>query len=143
METAQDLKVVSSISVVGAEAWRRLESPDYPFADYRFLEALEVAGCVGKGTGWQPAYVVAGDLAAPEGVALAYVKTHSYGEYIFDWQWARFYEANGADYYPKLTVAVPFTPATGPRLLLAPGAPPATRERLVAGTLELCRAAQL
>jgi len=86
-----------------------------------FLQALESSGCVGPGTGWEPRFLLAwrGDRLA---AALPlWRKTHSYGEYVFDWAWARAYQQHGLPYYPKLVGAIPFTPATGPRLLGAGG----------------------
>ena len=93
-----------------------------PFVSHTFLYALEQANCVGGRTGWQPRHLIAeaadGRLL---GCAPCYVKTHSQGEYVFDQGWAEAYERAGGDYYPKLQVAVPFSPVTGPRLLAEPG----------------------
>ena len=93
-----------------------------PFVSHEFLSALEASGSVGGRTGWQPRHLLAedadGDLL---GCAPCYVKTHSRGEYVFDHGWAEAFERAGGDYYPKLQVAVPFTPVTGPRLLARPG----------------------
>ncbi len=95
---------------------------DNPFVSHAFLYALEQAKCVGGRTGWQPRHLIAesadGSLL---GCAPCYVKTHSQGEYVFDQGWAEAFERAGGDYYPKLQVAVPFTPVTGPRLLARPG----------------------
>ena len=95
---------------------------DNPFVSHGFLSALEQANCVGGRTGWQPRHLIAesadGSLL---GCAPCYVKTHSQGEYVFDQGWAEAFERAGGDYYPKLQVAVPFTPVTGPRLLARPG----------------------
>ncbi|MGB3683885.1 MAG: GNAT family N-acetyltransferase [Rubrobacteraceae bacterium] len=106
---------------VGEEAWRALEPPDFPFFDFEFLRALERSGSVGAGTGWLPVYLVGGEAEAPAGALPVYLKTDSYGEFIFDWEWANAYHENGLSYYPKLVAAVPFTPATGPKLLMGPG----------------------
>jgi len=93
-----------------------------PFISYDFLHALEASGCVGQRSGWTPLHLVAerpdGRLA---GIMPAYGKTHSQGEYVFDWGWADAYERAGGHYYPKLQVSVPFTPATGRRFLIRPG----------------------
>ncbi|MBO9478587.1 N-acetyltransferase [Shimia sp. R11_0] len=92
-----------------------------PFVTHRFLSALEKSGSVGYGTGWHPRYLAVyseGELVA---VAPTYVKEHSQGEYVFDHNWAHAYERAGGEYYPKLQVAVPFTPVTGPRFLAKPG----------------------
>ncbi|MDP8972701.1 MAG: GNAT family N-acetyltransferase [Actinomycetota bacterium] len=104
-------------------AWRALEPPDFPFFDFEFLRALERSGSIGGGSGWLPAYLVCkDDWGSVLGALCTYLKTHSYGEYIFDWEWAHAYRQHGLPYYPKLVAAVPFTPATGPRLLVRPDA---------------------
>jgi hypothetical protein len=104
-------------------AWRALEPPDFPFFDYEFLRALERSGSIGGGSGWSPVYLVCkDDLGGVLGALPLYLKTHSYGEYIFDWEWAHAYRQHGLPYYPKLVAAVPFTPATGPKLLVRPDA---------------------
>jgi predicted N-acyltransferase len=113
---------VSSIDEVGEAAWRAVEPPDFPFFDFEFLRALERSRSVGRGSGWNPAYLICTDAEGIAGALCTYLKTDSYGEYIFDWEWAMAYREHGLDYYPKLTAAVPFTPATGPKLLLRPGA---------------------
>jgi predicted N-acyltransferase len=95
--------------------------PDNPFVSHDFLYSLERSGSVGGRTGWQPRHLVAETTdGAVVGVAPCYVKTHSQGEYVFDQGWAEAFERAGGDYYPKLQVAVPFTPVTGPRLLAQP-----------------------
>ena len=104
-------------------AWRALEPPDFPFFDCEFLRALERSGSIGGGSGWSPVYLVCkDDLGGVLGALPIYLKTHSYGEYIFDWEWAHAYRQHGLPYYPKLVAAVPFTPATGPKLLVRPDA---------------------
>jgi len=95
---------------------------DNPFVSHAFLSALEQSGSVGPRTGWQPRHLLGEDAGgALLGAAPCYVKSHSRGEYVFDYGWADAFERAGGDYYPKLQVAVPFTPVTGPRLLAAPG----------------------
>jgi len=95
--------------------------PDNPFVSHDFLYSLERSGSVDGRTGWQPRHLVAETTdGAVVGVAPCYVKTHSQGEYVFDQGWAEAFERAGGDYYPKLQVAVPFTPVTGPRLLAHP-----------------------
>ena len=106
-----------------------------PFTSHAFLSALEDAGCVGGRTGWSPAHLLVdgpdGRLAA---AAPCYLKTHSMGEYVFDGGWADAFERAGGRYYPKLQVSVPFTPVTGPRLLIRPGTDAeGSRAALVAG----------
>ncbi|WP_332685760.1 GNAT family N-acetyltransferase [Bosea sp. (in: a-proteobacteria)] len=150
------IRVATSLKGVPAAAWdacanpgagAKLESPpeaaesfsqadpDNPFISHAFLRALEESGCVGGRTGWSPAYLLVEDeenrliAAAP-----SFVKGHSQGEYVFDHSWAEAYMRAGGRYYPKIQVAAPFTPATGPRLLVAEG-PHAgeARQALIAG----------
>ena len=109
---------IFSIEQVEEASWRALEPPDFPFFDYEFLRALERSGSVGKGSGWSPLYLLCKEGDSLLGALCLYLKTDSYGEYIFDWEWARAYQQHGLPYYPKLVSAVPFTPATGPKLLL-------------------------
>ena len=115
-----------------------------PFVDHRFLKALEVSGCACAETGWAPAHIVLETSdGAPAGFAPCYLKSHSQGEYVFDHGFADAYERAGGSYYPKLQVSVPFTPATGPRLLVAPGAEPGSaRSGLVAALRGLMRQAE-
>ena len=94
------------------------EPTDFPFFDFEFLRALERSGSVGERSGWSPTYLLCVQDGRLMGAFPVYLKTDSYGEYIFDWDWAHAYHENGVPYYPKLVAAVPFTPATGPRLLI-------------------------
>jgi len=114
-----------------ATAWNRLAG-DYPFLRYEFLAALEQTGCVGGATGWTPRHLCMGTPAAPRVLAPMYEKAHSWGEFVFDFAWARAWEDSGHDYYPKLLLAVPFTPATGPRILCARGGDAGNPDRLAA-----------
>ena len=107
------------IEQVDEATWRALEPPNFPFFDFEFLRALERSGSIGDATGWSPVYLVCkDDIGRVLGALCLYLKTDSYGEYIFDWEWARAYQRHGLTYYPKLVAAVPFTPATGPKLLV-------------------------
>ncbi len=111
--------------------------PEDPFTTYRFLRALEDSGSVGAGTGWQPQYMTAeinGQLIA---CAPLYAKSQSQGEYIFDHNWAQAYERVGGRYYPKLQMAVPFTPVTGRRFLTRPCFDELGRSALVQGAVKL------
>jgi predicted N-acyltransferase len=122
------------------------ERPAYnPFVAWDFLDALEQSGAVSRHTGWIPRHLVLeGADEASAAVMPCYVKTHSQGEYVFDWGWADAYERAGGRYYPKLQVSVPFTPVTGPRLLTPPGPGAAQRKQLIAaGLVELCRRHEL
>lgn len=116
-ETEVLAKIASGVSSLNARAWDRLGSGD-PFLTHAFLSALEDSGSVGPGTGWTPAPILVEDEGAHLlAAAPAYLKTHSQGEYVFDQGWAEAWERAGGQYYPKLQVAVPFTPVPGPRLL--------------------------
>lgn len=116
------LSMVEGVTGVDPAAWDRLDTGPSPFCEHAFLAALERSGSVGPGTGWQPLFVTAWEGDELVGAVPTYLKGHSYGEYIFDWSWAEAAQRGGLPYYPKLVVAVPFTPATGRRILLAPGA---------------------
>jgi predicted N-acyltransferase len=124
------------IEDVDKEAWRKLEPPGFPFFDFEFLRALEHSGSVGRRSGWSPAYLVCKEGGRVLGALCSYVKTDSYGEYIFDWEWARAYQKYGHAYYPKLVAAVPFTPATGPKLLVRSDADEATAARVKRALLD-------
>jgi predicted N-acyltransferase len=108
-----------------------------PFTTYRFLKALEDSGSVGPGSGWQPRYLVARAGDQVIAVTPLYAKGHSQGEYIFDHNWAQAYEQAGGRYYPKLQMAVPFTPATGRRFLTKPGWESVGRSALVQGAVQI------
>jgi len=109
-------KIASGVSGLNAAAWNRLGTGD-PFCTHAFLAALEDSGCVGPGTGWTPAPILIEEEDRLVAAAPAYLKGHSQGEYVFDHGWADAWERAGGEYYPKLQVAVPFTPVPGPRLL--------------------------
>lgn len=107
----------SAIEQIGAERWNSLRSDDYPFLSYAFLFALEHSGSVAPETGWQPCHLAVTEEEQTIAVMPLYLKSHSYGEYVFDWSWADAYQRNGIEYYPKLLTAIPFTPCYGPRLM--------------------------
>jgi uncharacterized protein len=109
-------QIASGVSGLNATAWDRLVSGD-PFLSHAFLSALEDSGSVGRGTGWTPAPILIEEEDKLIASAPAYLKSHSQGEYVFDHGWADAWERAGGQYYPKLQVAVPFTPVPGPRLL--------------------------
>src|SRR5690242_1663844 len=109
-------KVASGVSGLNGRAWDRLTDGD-PFLSHAFLATLEDSGSVGPGTGWTPAPILVEEEEKLVATAPAYLKTHSQGEYVFDHGWADAWERAGARYYPKLQVAVPFTPVPGQRLL--------------------------
>ena len=137
------IRVLPAIGDIAAASWDACAGGDgaNPFTRHAFLAALETSKSATARTGWQPQHLVAetadGDII---GVAPCYLKSHSRGEYVFDRGWAEAYEHAGGSYYPKLQVAVPFTPATGRRLMVAPGADvDATRSALAGGVIELAR----
>jgi predicted N-acyltransferase len=135
------IKVVGSMAAIDREGWDACAGLDNPFVSYAFLEALEESGSATAKTGWTPYHLVIEDNDGRLiGAAPMYVKSHSQGEYIFDHAWAHAYEQAGGAYYPKLLIAVPFTPATGPRLLVRPGEDSIQVEsNLLAGALEAAR----
>ena len=109
-------RIGSGVSTLNAAQWDAFATGD-PFLSQAFLSALEVSGSVGPGTGWTPAPILIEDEGRLAAAAPAYLKSHSQGEYVFDHGWADAWERAGGAYYPKLQVAVPFTPVPGPRLL--------------------------
>jgi predicted N-acyltransferase len=116
------VRIETRLAKVDRAAWDGLDHGPSPFLRHGFLAALEESGSVGGRSGWGPAYVLVEDQAGRLlGATAAWLKGHSYGEYIFDWSWANAASRFGIDYYPKLVVAAPVTPATGRRVLLAPG----------------------
>lgn len=125
-EAAFTAKVLGSVGELPAGEWDALTESGNPFVSHAFLKALEDSGSVGGHSGWTPApIVIEGPDGALAGALPAYLKQHSQGEYVFDHGWADAFERAGGQYYPKLQVSVPFTPATGPRLLVSAKADPA------------------
>ena len=136
------LAIVERIDDIDAAAWNALGAAPYPFLRHEFLAALERHDCLGERYGWLPRHLTLRDAQGRLlGATPLYLKFNSYGEFVFDWAWADAYERSGRRYYPKLVSASPYTPATGPKLLAHPDAPPGTRRLLLAAALEL--AAQL
>ena len=135
------VKVAESIAEFSAEAWDACAGQDDPFLGHAFLSALEDSGCVTAESGWLPRHIAVEDgLGGVAAVAPLYVKSHSQGEYVFDWGWADAYERAGGRYYPKLQCAVPFTPVPGRRLLARAGPGAHAAERMLAtGMVELAR----
>src|SRR5262249_31940754 len=158
------LRVANAIGEVSAEAWDACANPnagaaanagsvgsepseaasetDYiPFISHAFLSSLELSDSVRGRVGWQPMHLLAADRqGAVLGAVPCYAKSHSRGEYVFDYGWAEAYERAGGNYYPKLQISVPFTPATGRRLLVRSGAQaPAVQASLADALVEVCR----
>lgn len=132
---------LASIDDVAPARWNALQGADNPFLRHEFLAALERTGCVGARTGWTPAHLALFDGAELVAAAPAYRKTHSWGEFVFDFAWAQAHERHGLPYYPKLLCAVPFSPVNAARLLHAPHLPPGPlRDRLIGAMVERCTA---
>jgi len=129
-------EVVERLAEIPAAEWDALDGAGNPFVTHAFLEALESHRCVGGDTGWLPRHVVLrDDHGRLAGAIPRYEKAHSWGEFVFDWGWAQSYARSGLPYYPKQLAAVPFTPVTGPRLLVRPGPDAAEARRTLAAWL--------
>jgi predicted N-acyltransferase len=134
------VKIVSRIGAIAAGEWDACAGADNPFLSHGFLDALEESGSATAKTGWLPQHLALEDSGGRLlGAVPLYLKNHSYGEYVFDHGWAAAYERAGGRYYPKLQCAVPFTPVTGPRLLVRPDAPAGAADTLVAAMTEVAR----
>ncbi|MEM9899662.1 MAG: peptidogalycan biosysnthesis protein, partial [Pseudomonadota bacterium] len=146
-EKALEVTVLPSLAAISANDWDACACPEVydggrphdPFTTHRFLSALERSRSVGPGTGWEPRYLCVREGDEVIAVAPLYAKGHSQGEYIFDHNWAHAWERAGGRYYPKLQIAVPFTPATGRRFLVRPGHEAEGTEALVQGALRLAQ----
>ncbi|MEO6080353.1 MAG: GNAT family N-acetyltransferase [Steroidobacteraceae bacterium] len=127
-----EAREIPSIDALPAADWNALDGTQCPFLRHEFLAALEHCGCVGPGSGWTPAHLALFDGGQLIAAAPAYRKSHSWGEFVFDFSWAQAHERNGLRYYPKLVCAVPFSPINSARLLLDPSRPPGPlREQLI------------
>lgn len=148
--TSLSLRAVTRVEDLDRAAWDALDHSPSPFLRWAFLTAMERSGSIGADAGWQPIILLAeasdpaarvdSTPAAPRtsklvGAVVTFLKTHSYGEYIFDWAWARAAAGAGIRYYPKLVIAAPITPATGRRLLLDPDLDDTTRARVAQALL--------
>jgi len=129
-------RILPTVADAPADRWNALGG-DCPFLRHEFLAALEQTDCVGADAGWVPCHVTLWEAGQLAGFMPLYLKSHSYGEYVFDWSWADAYRQHGLPYYPKLLSAIPFTPATGPRLVAAQ---PAQRRALLDAAFDLARA---
>lgn len=121
-DTALSARIVENIADIPADTWGKLAGDDNPFVSHQFLHALEETGCATNEAGWLPQHIVVeetnGNIVA---AAPMYLKSHSQGEYVFDHGWAHAWERAGGRYYPKMQVAAPFSPVSGPRLLTGTG----------------------
>ncbi len=135
------IEIAPGLAGVPVADWNNLRGTEYPFLRHEFLLALEDTGCVGGDSGWDPCHLLLRDDAGRlAGAMPLYRKTSSYGEFVFDWAWADAYRRAGLRYFPKLVSAIPFTPATSPRLLFAAHERPGTvATALLSGATELAR----
>jgi len=134
------VKLVEELAAIPAADWDACAGSDNPFLSHAFLQALEESGSAKRQTGWLPQHLVLEDESGRMlGAVPMYLKSHSYGEYVFDHGWASGYERAGGSYYPKLLAAVPFTPVTGPRLLIHPDAGPDAADYLIAAMIEVAQ----
>ena len=115
-----NVKIHKSISEINKENYNSIQDENNPFFEFDFLNTLELSNCIGPGTGWEPKYLVLYDKENIIGSLAFFIKTDSYGEFIFDWEWARAYEQAGLYYYPKAVLAIPFTPTNGTRIFIHP-----------------------
>ena len=112
------IEFLDSIEKIDKEEWDRAINNHYPFLKYEFLKALEITKCVSPEEGWTPLHLVVSEIDMILAIMPLYIKTDSQGEFVFDWSWADAFYRNGLDYYPKLVSSIPFTPASGPRLVV-------------------------
>ena len=131
-------RIAPGVATIDAAQWNACAGADDPFLSHAFLSALEESGSVGPGTGWQPAPIlIEDDNGALLACAPAYFKSHSQGEYVFDHGWADAWHRAGGKYYPKLQIAVPFSPVPGKRLLVPDDAPPDNAHALIAAAEQI------
>ncbi len=138
-------RFLDSIAQIDARSWNALAGTAQPFLKHEFLLALEESGCVARRTGWIPRHLIIDDAqGAPAAAMPMYLKGHSRGEFVFDFSWANAYAQHGLNYYPKLLSAVPFTPVSGPRLLLSATADaPAMTQSAVGAAMAYARSEHL
>ncbi len=131
MDSAYYVTLHDDLSKIFAQEWNALVSADNPFWEYEFLRNLELSGSLGKESGWEAHYFTARKAGELVAALVLYVKENSYGEFIFDFEWARIHHQYGRHYYPKGIVAIPFTPVTGERFLVREGEGEAAREAIL------------
>jgi predicted N-acyltransferase len=144
-QSAITIRLAANAAEIGARAWNACANPcgatdPHPFCRYEFFEAVEASGSAAPRTGWRPVHLIVERDGHIDGILPMYLKNHSQGEYVFDHSWADALERAGGDYYPKLQASVPFTPVTGPRLLIAEHADRAqTFKTLLAGGIAVVK----
>jgi predicted N-acyltransferase len=134
-------RILAGINELSASNWDGLAGTDHPFTRHAYLGALEQSRCVGPGTGWEPSHIVLEENDRLLGAMPLYLKSDSWGEFVFDQGWAQAYQEAGVPYYPKLVGAIPFTPVSGPRLLSPPHSP-GIQQALLKAAEELARQRQ-
>ena len=140
MDKKNSIEIYDRIGDISSKDWDACAGKENPFVQHAFLNALEISGSVTPETGWLAQHIVVkNEEGAPTACAPLYLKNHSYGEYIFDWGWADAFHRAGGAYYPKLQAAIPFTPATGPRLLVKKGASDKYFDILVSAMLNIAK----
>jgi len=141
---ALNLHILDQLNTIDPQAWNACVDKDNPFSRYEFLHALESSGSVTSENGWHPQYfIITDENDKIWGCCAAYLKSHSYGEYVFDWAWADAYERAGGHYYPKLQCAIPFTPVTGNRLLIHPEADADLQKMLLSALVKRAKDLQI
>ena len=115
---AMEVKLIESMTEIDSSTWNHLTGTDYPFLRHEFLLALEQSGCVSPQTGWQPRHMLVYDQNELVALMPLYLKHHSQGEYVFDFQWAQAYRQQRLAYYPKWLTSIPFTPCAGDRIVI-------------------------
>ena len=139
MNNQYKVKIVESLSDISAFDWDSCANSKNPTVSHGFLSALEDSKSVTIESGWKPQHIIISDSKNKvSAVTPLYLKSHSYGEYVFDWGWAEAYERYGGQYYPKIQCSVPFTPITGPRLLTGESSTSDLKELLASSAVEYC-----
>ncbi len=129
--------VHNSLAGIAASDWNRLCGDQYPFLRHEFLSLAEETGCVSESSGWTPRHLTIGEPGELRAAMPLYEKSHSWGEFVFDWAWANAYNQAGLQYYPKLVSAIPFTPAPCPKMLLASAEDSEAANGLLQGAVKL------
>jgi len=135
-DTKYNIRFISSLKDIPSAEWNGLLEDNNPFLSYEFLSALERNDCLGEKYGWYPHHLIVQENGKLIAATPLYIKTNSYGEFVFDWSWASAFEQAGIEYYPKLISSIPYTPATGKRLLLSPKLSPEQSITLAADMIQ-------
>jgi predicted N-acyltransferase len=138
-----EIRIEEGLENISPEQWNLLGGNDNPFLSYAFLHGMEIHACVGEEFGWYPRHITLWEQDRLIAACPIYIKTNSYGEFVFDWSWASAYERSGGHYYPKLVCGIPYTPSTGRRLLVHPDHPEPKRlkQHMIDTAIEMARSA--